>query len=504
MRKVDVIVVGSGFAGSIMGMILRRLGRSVLILEKGKHPRFAIGESSTPLANLLLEEIAAKYDLPDLATFSKWGTWQAAHPEIACGLKRGFTFYKHEFGRVVDFSDRTQQLLVAASPHDRIADTHWYRPDFDAYLAKKAVELGAELIEEAKFELVDIDDLWTARGESPSGKFEVAAKFLIDASGPRGCLFRHFGFEEESEGFAAEFPKTETLFAHFRGVKRIDFQDGDLPFLVDDAAVHHVFEGGWIWVLRFNNGVTSAGASLMKNLAQEIRAGEAAPAWERLLERLPSVRALFEGATAVTPFWYSEKVAFRSPRAAGLGLGKSRAAWAMLPSAAGFVDPLFSTGFVLTLLGISRLAELANRNALNEESLAEYETATFAELDQTGELVAAAFGSFWDFRKFTEVARIYFVAAIWAETLRRLGKKAPSFLLADDPEFSEMVRTLRTGSRKGGVARNKKIERMDLAGLTDGARRNWHPARAEDLFANAWKLPASRREIEGMLKRCGF
>src|SRR6476469_7926788 len=223
MRKVDVIIVGSGFAGSIMGMILRRLGRSVLILEKGKHPRFAIGESSTPLANLLLEEIAAKYALPDLATFSKWGTWQAAHPEIACGLKRGFTFYKHEFGREVDFANRTQQLLVAASPHDRIADTHWYRPDFDAHMAKKARELGTELIEEAKFELEQSDEEWTVTGESPREKFSAQTKFVIDASGPRGCLFQHLRFKNTGEGFAHNFPKTQALFAHFRGVSRFDF-----------------------------------------------------------------------------------------------------------------------------------------------------------------------------------------------------------------------------------------------------------------------------------------
>src|ERR1051325_10227916 len=181
MAKFDVIIVGSGFAGSIMAMILRRLGQTVLILEKGKHPRFAIGESSTPMANLLLEELARKYELPDLATFSKWGTWQAAHPEIACGLKRGFTFYKHEFGSEVDFADRSQQLLVAASPHNRIADTHWYRPDFDAHMAQKPRELGAELIEQAQFELQQTDEGWVVRGGSPQEPFEIEAGFLIDA-----------------------------------------------------------------------------------------------------------------------------------------------------------------------------------------------------------------------------------------------------------------------------------------------------------------------------------
>jgi FADH2 O2-dependent halogenase len=502
MRKFDVIIIGSGFAGSIMAMILRRLGRTVLVLEKGKHPRFAIGESSTPLANLLLEEIAAKYDLPDLATFSKWGTWQAAHPEIACGLKRGFTFYKHEFGREVDFANRTQQLLVAASPHDRIADTHWYRPDFDAHMAKKARELGAELIEEAKFELEQSDEEWTLTGESPREKFTAQTKFVIDASGPRGCLFQHLRFKNTGEGFAHNFPKTQALFAHFRGVSRFDFQGAELPFPVDDAAVHHVFDGGWIWALRFNNRITSAGASITGSLAREISASEGAPAWERLLQRLPTVRAQFAHATPVTRFFHQPKVAFRSPRAAGIAWGDSPSAWAMLPSAAGFVDPLFSTGFVLTLLGVLRLAELFERDSLNEDTLGDYDHVTFAELDQAGELVAAAFRAFNDFPKFTEVAKIYFGAAIWSETLRRLGRKPPQFLLADDRQFSDMIRSLRKPIDDPG--RHELVERIDLAGLIDGSRNNWHPARAEDLFANAPKIPATREEIEAMLRRCGF
>jgi len=495
MRKFDVIIIGSGFAGSIMAMILRRVGRSVLILEKGKHPRFAIGESSTPLANLLLEEIAAKYDLPDLATFSKWGAWQAAHPEIACGLKRGFTFYKHDFGREVDFNDRTQQLLVAANPHDRIADTHWYRPDFDQHLANKAVELRAELIEEVKFELKEEQDGWLVVGESPAGKFSAETKFVIDASGPRGCLFQHFRFEEDRNGFVETFPKTEALFAHFQNVSRIDARDKNLPFPVDDAAVHHFFDGGWIWVLRFNNGIISAGASLTKDLANELRINQGAAAWDRLLERLPTLRAQFANATSVTKFFHHANLAFRAPRVAGN-------AWAMLPSAAGFVDPLFSTGFVLALLGISRLAALFASDSLNENTLADYETATLAELDQAGELVGAAFNGFSEFPKFTEVARIYFGAAIWTETLRRLGRKEPAFLLANDLEFPDMIRCLQRA--EADPRRRSFVERIDLAGLLDESRQNWHPVKAKDLFANAWKVQATREDIEAMLRRCGF
>src|SRR5216117_1281829 len=93
--EFDIAVIGSGFGGSLLAMIARRLGRSVVLVERGRHPRFVIGESSTPLANLLLEELADKFDLPQIRVFSKWGTWQRSRPDVAGGLKRGFTFYFH-------------------------------------------------------------------------------------------------------------------------------------------------------------------------------------------------------------------------------------------------------------------------------------------------------------------------------------------------------------------------------------------------------------------------
>src|ERR1700691_1659260 len=98
-----------------------------------------IGESTTPLTNLFLEALADRYNLPEIRAFSKWGTWQRTHPEVACGLKRGFSFFHHERNESSESLDRNQQLLVAASPHDAIADTHWYRADFDQYLMQAAI-----------------------------------------------------------------------------------------------------------------------------------------------------------------------------------------------------------------------------------------------------------------------------------------------------------------------------------------------------------------------------
>ncbi|HLK56046.1 MAG TPA: hypothetical protein VKU00_05765, partial [Chthonomonadaceae bacterium] len=89
----DILILGSGFGGSLLSMVAHRVGRSVLLLEKSRHPRFAIGESTSPLTNLIIEQLAVRYDLPRLLPLTTYGAWQRAYPGIACGLKRGFTYY---------------------------------------------------------------------------------------------------------------------------------------------------------------------------------------------------------------------------------------------------------------------------------------------------------------------------------------------------------------------------------------------------------------------------
>jgi hypothetical protein len=48
------------------------------------------------------------------------------------------------------------------------------------------------------------------------------------------------------------------------------------------------------------------------------------------------------------------------------------------------------------------------------------------------------------------------------------------------------------------------IEPFDIAGLRDRSRRDWYPALAEDLVANASKLQATAGEVDALLERSGF
>ena len=513
----DVAIVGSGFAGSLLALVLRQRGLRVALLERGRHPRFAIGESSTPLAGLLIEELADRYDLPRLRPFSKWGTWQASYPHVACGRKRGFSFFQHETGQpLADDSTHARQLLVAASPNDTIADTHWYRPDFDHWLVREAEAAGVCYLDETSLDVPAFDQGHPViEGTRRGAKVRVDATFLVDASGPRGFLWSRLGLGDTP---TAWLPPTQALYSHFEGVERWDSlvaSDATPPYPVDDAALHHVLPGAWVWVLRFNNGVTSAGVAAMDAVARQYGFSEGAGAWARLLADFPSVRAQFAAARPSQPFVHAPRVAHRTAVVAGRD-------WALLPSAAGVIDPLLSTGFPLTLLGISRLARVLEETSGGREreaALARYAHDTTEELEVTERLVAALYATMADFPLFKRLTALYFAAASYAETVRRLGQpdRARGFLLHADPVFGPALRgiTGRVLALPAGDARHAARQRLlddvaraiapfDVAGLGDTNRRDWYPVLASDLHAARERLGASTAAIDALLARCGF
>jgi tetracycline 7-halogenase / FADH2 O2-dependent halogenase len=90
------------------------------------------------------------------------------------------------------------------------------------------------------------------------------------------------------------YPLTQALYSHFSGVSLPKAQrDSDQevpPYPPEQAAVHHVFDGGWVWVLRFNNGITSAGVAATEEAARRLNLGEGETAWKRLLDSIPTLK----------------------------------------------------------------------------------------------------------------------------------------------------------------------------------------------------------------------
>jgi FADH2 O2-dependent halogenase len=511
----DLAIIGSGFSGSLLAMIARRTGRSVMLLDRGAHPRFAIGESTSPLMNLVIEQLADRYDLPRLKPLTTWGEWQRTYPQLVGGLKRGSTYFKHESGtRYRTAPDRSNQLLVSACLNDEAADTHWLRSDVDYFLLQEAIACGAEYLDQTDLHSIELTNGAGARlkGKRGGQTVNLRTRLIVDASGPRGFLSRTLGLgEKRFEGY----PATQALYSHFIGVHRCDAMSdyevaGIPPYPMDDAAVHHVFEGGWMWVLRFNNGVTSAGIAVTEELARELKLSEGEAAWRRFLARFPSIAAQFADARAIREFTWMPYLTFRSEMAAG-------DSWAMLPSAAAFVDPLFGAGMPMAVLGVERLGRLLEENLgeseLNEW-LREYSRTALMEADHTADFVAGCYAAFPQFELFTSLSMVYFAAASYCEMARRLGRNhlAQRFLAVDHPDFAK------TTSRLSQILRNndsfdstlfaaqvkEKIACLNLTGLCDQRKRNWYDVDLEDVIICAEKLEITAEEMRRFLQTASW
>lgn len=506
----DLAIIGSGFSGSLLAMIARRAGRSVMLLDRSAHPRFAIGESTSPLMNLVIEQLGDRYDLPRLKPLTTWGEWQRTYPQVVGGLKRGSTYFKHESGaRYRVAPDRSNQLLVSACLNDEAADTHWLRSDVDYFLLQEAIASGADFLDQTElhaFELANGGGA-TLRGERRGRAMKLRARLVVDASGPRGFLSRALGLGEKRFD---NFPATQALYSHFIGVHRCDAMPdyevaGAPPYPMDDAAVHHVFDGGWMWALRFNNGVTSAGIVVTEEMAKELKLSECEAAWRRFLARFPSIAAQFTDARAIREFTWAPHLPYAAEVAAGEG-------WAMLPSAAAFVDPLFGPGMPMTALGVERLGRLLEENLgeheLNER-LREYGRATLVEADHTADFIAGCYAAFPRFELFTSLSMVYFAAAGYCEMARRLGRNhlAQSFLAVDRPAFadatSHLSRTLRHNDRFEpslfAAQVKQKIDCLNVAGLCDRRKRNWYDVDLDDVIACAEKLEITSDEMRRFL-----
>jgi len=471
--RYDVVVVGSGFAGSIVARVLARQGLAVALLEAGRHPRFALGESSTPLAALSLERLARRWDLPDLHALAAWGRWRAALPGLGCGLKRGFTFYLHEAGKPFDrAAEPAHRLLVAASPTDAIADTHWLRADVDCHLFARAAESGVDVLEEARVTDARVGDreLELEVLAADGARLRLATGLAVDATGPAGALARRLG--------AATAPPLRTrsglVFSHFEGVLPLSrTPDGAVaaptPYPEERAAVHHLLEEGWVYELHFDHGVTSVGLLADGGLPADADPGAV---WSRMLERYPTLRQQFAPARPIRPLALAPVIQHRLDRAAG-------PSWVALPHTVGFVDPLFSTGIAWSLLGIERIAEIVasappgSATIRDGSAFTRYDGLLQRELEQIDRLVAGAYAARERFSLFVDQTMLYFALVSYAEAEQRLAEPPDSawrgFLRADDPlwraHFATACERIRRPCEDHGAWVETVTQEVNIAGL---------------------------------------
>lgn len=465
----DALILGSGFPGTILGWILASRGWHVLIVDPASHPRMAIGESSTPVADRLLGALADRYGLTRLGPLASWGTWKAAYPDVVCGKKRGFSYYRHHPG--LPFQDdacHRASYLVAANSDDQHADTHWLRSSVDQFLAAEAVAAGVQLDEGTivgRARYASHERLWRVDMKSPDGETKVEARWLIDASGGAAASARWTGNRRDDDWMRT---RTTALFGHFVGVAPFDNTVcPDAGLAGDDAAQHHLLDDGWLWILRMDNGVTSVGRVTPGN--HDAHPGPGRQAIDHLIEPLsdyPSLAAMLASARVVDVAGRPAQTVTASGRISRCHGKASGPGWLMLPSTFGLVDPLHSTGIAHSLSGVWRAAELLLGPEVEvPRRLRRYQAQLRRETGWIDTLVSGCYRALPSWQRFVAYSSFYFAATIAFERLLRRDPTdwPQGFLSAGDAALvaaAEQVWTLLDGHHVGDRQLVEMVRRL--------------------------------------------
>lgn len=301
----DVIIIGGGPGGSTTASFLSRAGRKVLLLEKESFPRFHIGESLLPYNMPLFEELGVMPAIKEAGFLPKYG----AEFALASGNKSNTVGFDRGC-----FTEHKEAIQVERSRFDKILLDH-------------ARGLGAEVRENCAVTSFQADELGV---KASTAQGEFSASFLIDASG----VWNFTGQKEKCSHYYPEHRKI-AIFGHFEGV---DLNTEGRP---GDTLITRL-EEAWFWLIPLSPTRTSVG--LVIDVERYKSSGQDKETlFEKTVERSPFLRARMQSAKRVgvlhgmSDFSYRNR-RFVSPRLIRVG------------DAAGFLDPIFSSGVYLAML----------------------------------------------------------------------------------------------------------------------------------------------------------
>jgi geranylgeranyl reductase family protein len=314
----DVVVVGGGPAGSAAGTLLAKAGRSVLILEKENFPRFHIGESMLPASSDTLQRMGVKEKVDRAGFIIK----QGAEIVPACGTKRVRFFFRNG--------------LKAKWPTSYQVE----RSKFDKLLLDHASEVGCMVREGTTVSSVAFDQ----EGVMVSIEREqeaIRAKYLIDCSGRNSLVGTHLRLKQS-------YPQLQkfSVFAHFEDVEQPTGENGTLTRMVRSTDC-------WFWMIPLTATKMSIGVVMDTESFKSLRLSPE-KALDRAIAEQPMVNEWMKRARRVTPVQSAGDYSYRNRRLTG-------DRWLLAGDAAGFIDPVFSSGVYLALLSGEHAASAINK-----------------------------------------------------------------------------------------------------------------------------------------------
>jgi len=302
----------------------------VLVLEQAQFPRHHVGESLLAAASPVLHEMGVYEKV------NRYGLVEKLGASYVWGKDRrpwGFEF-DNLITSLVQQGRRLPEMFTKG--------WHVRRAEYDQLLLESAMDRGAEVC----FGTRGTGVLMDASGERVTGiQFrcgeecrEVRCTLLVDASGQNGFLAQKFGLRQYDERM-----NNYALWAYWKGAKWIKKYVGH-PNLARIFVA--TTPRGWIWYIPVRSDTISVGLVTHREILRESKYDPEALYHEEI-DGCPEIEGLLDGAQMIRISEDQDRDvcaiqdwSYNSRQIAGPG-------WALVGDAAGFVDPILSSGVML-------------------------------------------------------------------------------------------------------------------------------------------------------------
>lgn len=305
----DVIVIGGGPSGSTAANLVRQAGFSVLVLEREVFPRFHIGESLLPC---------------DLEVFRRLGV----DPETEGFLhKAGAEFLDERIG------GHTVYTFAEGMPGSPDHAYQVERSKFDHWLLNRAEAVGCE-VHQGERMLEATPEALGVRVRTD--RAEYTARYLIDATGQDAVLGRRAKTTRQlvDFGLAATFAHYEQLDPEIDR-ELCETARGNIKVLFVDE--------GWHWAIPLGGGKISIGLVTRKK-------GIDSTWLDQYIAASPFLSRITRGAVRPRKPGLLSSFSFHNEKQHG-------PRWGCTGDAACFLDPVFSSGVSLGMVGATHLAD---------------------------------------------------------------------------------------------------------------------------------------------------
>ena len=345
----DAIVIGGGPGGSTAATLLARSGRRILLLEREHFPRFHIGESLLPYNRILFEEMGV---LPALE---------------AAGFPRKFGAQFHLGNGLKSLKLRFRDGRFTREPMAFQVE----RSVFDHILLRHSRSVGADVREGWKFlrAVQGMEDVTVEASDGEGVVHKFQTRFLIDASGRSNIT-------GNQEGLRVNHPRLRkiSLFGHFKGVELDDGERAGDMVIVRLA-------NKWFWLIPVSSEKVSVGCVMDRDEFAGLNAGPR-EIFDRFVTESRTLSRLMKQADLVGDFHTTSDFSYHNKKLVGSRLLR-------VGDAAGFLDPIFSSGVYLAMYS-ARLAARAVDNAIHKPSTRE------RLLGRYEKEVRSALGFYWE------------------------------------------------------------------------------------------------------------